>query len=80
MDIKSEALASATATLRQSDGLTPSEAAKFANRLSSQALLADQSAGTAQQHLKWSAAAKEWLSLLQELLTATQVFQSAQPR
>ena len=73
MDMRSEMLTSLTATLRQADALRQAESNDLAETVSQQGLLAELPMGSAQQHLKWSAAAKEWLHSLLALISDTQV-------
>ncbi len=73
VDMRSEMLTSLTATLRQADSLSLAESNDLAETVLQQGLLAEMPMGSAQQHLKWSAAAKEWLHSLLALLSDTQV-------
>ncbi len=75
MDIKSEILTSLTTTLRQADSFGLAESNELAETVLRQGLLAEMPMGSAQQHLKWSAAAKEWLHSLLALISDTQVQQ-----
>ncbi len=75
MDMRSEMLTSLTATLRQADSLSLTASNDLAETVPKQGLLAEMPMGSAQQHLKWSAAAKEWLHSLLALISDTQVQQ-----
>ena len=73
MDMKSEMLSSLTTTLRQANSFGLAESTVLAETVLRQGLLAEVPMGSAQQHLKWSAAAKEWLHSLLALISDTQV-------
>ena len=75
MDMKSGMLTSLTTTLRQADSFGLAESNDLAETVLRQGLLAEVPTGSAQQHLKWSAAAKEWLHSLLALISDTQVQQ-----
>ena len=73
MDMKSEMLSSLTTTLRQANSFGLAESNELAETVLRQGLLAEVPMGSAQQHLKWSAAAKEWLHSLLALISDTEV-------
>jgi len=73
MDMRSDMLTSLTTTLRQADSFGLAESNHLAETVLKQGLLAEMPVGSAQQHLKWSAAAKEWLHSLLALISDTQV-------
>ncbi len=75
MDMKSEMLTSLTTTLRQADSFGLAESNELAETVLRQGLLAETPMCSAQQHLKWSAAAREWLHTLLALISDTQVQQ-----
>ena len=75
MDMKSEMLTSLITTLRQADSFGLAESNDLAETVLRQGLLAELPLGSAQQHLKWSAAAKEWLHSLLALISDAQVQQ-----
>ncbi|KAL0037128.1 hypothetical protein WJX79_001722 [Trebouxia sp. C0005] len=65
-------LTSLITTLRQADSFGLAESNDLAETVLRQGLLAELPLGSAQQHLKWSAAAKEWLHSLLALISDAQ--------